>query len=70
MRDNVDCQPVLCKHVVLKYISKYASKVEPKSESYHAILSHLAHAAPSDGPILQPIKQLLAQTVAERDISA
>ena len=29
-RANVDCQPVLCKHVVLKYISKYASKVEPK----------------------------------------
>jgi len=69
-RANVDCQPVLCKHVVLKYISKYASKVEPKSETYHAILSRLAHAAPSESPILQPIKQFLAQTVAERDISA
>ena len=44
-RDNVDCQPVICKHVVLKYISKYASKVEPKSESYDAILSLLAHVA-------------------------
>ena len=29
-RDNVDYQPVLCKHAVLKYISKYASKAEPK----------------------------------------
>ena len=69
-RDNVDCQHVLCKHFVLKYISKYASKVEPKLETYHAILSRLAHVAPSDSPILQPIKQFLAQTVAERDISA
>ena len=31
-RANVDCQHVLSRHVVLKYISKYASKVEPKSE--------------------------------------
>ena len=29
-RDNVDCQHVLSRNVVLKYISKYASKVEPK----------------------------------------
>ena len=69
-RASVYCQPVLCKHVVLKYISKYASKVEPKLETYHAILSRLAHAAPSESPILHPIKQLLAQTVREWDISA
>ena len=69
-RANVDCQPILCKHVVLKYISKYASKAEPKLETYHAILSRLAHAAPSDSPILQPIKEFLAQTVAKRNISA
>ena len=69
-RDNVDCQPVLSRHVVLKYISKYASKEVTKSETYHAIFSHLAHVAPSDSPILQPIKQFLTQTVAERDISA
>ena len=40
-RANVDFQLVLSRHVVLKYISKYPSKVEPKLESYHAILSHL-----------------------------
>ena len=55
-RANVDCQPVLSRHVVLKYISMYASKVDTKSKSYHAILSHLAHVAPSDGPIIHPIK--------------
>ena len=64
-RANVNCQPILSKHVVLKYISKYASKAEPKLESYDAILSRLAHAVLSDDPILQPIKQFLAQTVAE-----
>ena len=29
-RANVDCQPIISRHFVLKYISKYASKVEPK----------------------------------------
>ena len=55
-RANVDFQPILSRHAVLKYISKYASKLEPKSERYHAMLSLLAHQAPSDDPILQPIK--------------
>ena len=30
-RENFDCQPVLSQHVVVKYISKYASKVEKRS---------------------------------------
>ena len=33
-RDIVDCQLVLSRHAILKYISKYASKVKPKSESF------------------------------------
>ena len=51
-RDNVDCQPVLSRNIVLKYISKYASKVDPKSKIYHVILSRLSHATPIDGHIL------------------
>ena len=51
-RDNVDFQPVISRHVVLKYISKYASKVE----SYHTILSWLAHATSIERTILQPIR--------------
>ena len=65
-RDNVDCQHVLCKHVVFKYISNYASQAKPKSESYHAILSLLAYATPSDGPIPQPIKQLQNETLVHK----
>ena len=54
-RANVDCQPVLSRHVVMTYISKYASKAENKSESYREILSHIAHAAPAEHAILFPI---------------
>ena len=63
-RDNVDYQPVLSRHDVLKYISKYASKVDPKLESYLAILSRIAHATPIGRLVLHPIKQFFAQTIA------
>ena len=38
---NVDFQPVLSWHVVLKYIAKYASKEERRSESYHDMLTRI-----------------------------
>ena len=69
-RANVDCQPVLSRHAVLSYISKYASKAESKSESYHDILTRISHAAPAEEGILLPIRKLLSETVADRDIGA
>ena len=69
-RANVDCQPVLSHHAVLSYISKYASKAENKSESYHDILTCILHAAPAEEGILLPIQKLLSETVADRDIGA
>lgn len=38
---NVDCQPVLSCYPVLKYISKYSSKAERRSESYHHMLTRI-----------------------------
>ena len=38
---NVDCQPVLSQHDVLKYIAKYASKAEKMFESYHDMLTRI-----------------------------
>ena len=54
-RANVDSHPVLSCHAILSYISKYASKAENKSESYHDILTRIAHAAPAEEGILLPI---------------
>ena len=65
-RANVDFYPVLSRHVVLSYISKYASK----AESYHDILTRISHAAPAEEGILLPIRKLLSETVAGRDIGA
>ena len=69
-RANVDCQPVLSRHAVLSYISKYASKVENKYESYHDILTRIAHAALAKQGILLPIWKLLSETMTDRDIGA
>ena len=69
-RANVDFQPVLSRHAVLSYISKYSSKAENKSESYHDILTRIAHASPAEEGILLPIWKLFFETVADRDIGA
>ena len=69
-RANVDCQPVLSRHAVLSYISKYALKAENKSESYHDILTRIAHAAPVEEGILLPIQKILSETVFDRYIGA
>jgi len=49
-RANVDCQPVLSRHAVLKYISKYAAKSETRSESYRQMLSRLSQSAIPEAP--------------------
>ena len=41
-RANVDFQPVLSRYVVLKYIAKYASKSEKRSESYHDTITRIS----------------------------
>ena len=69
-RENVDCQHVLSRHAILTYISKYASKAKNIYESYCEILSRIAHAAPAEEAIVLPIRKLLSETVADRDIGA
>jgi ATP-dependent DNA helicase PIF1 len=69
-RANVDLKPVLTMNVALRYVSKYASKSEPRSASFSEILSTiLRNSDPSDSS-LKAIQGLLLHTVAERDISA
>jgi ATP-dependent DNA helicase PIF1 len=67
---NVDCQPVVSRHVVLKYIAKYASKVEKRSESYQDMLTRISNASGSEAPVLCAYRRFLAETLVDRDIGA
>jgi hypothetical protein len=49
-RENVDFQPVLSRYAVLKYIAKYASKAEGRSETYHHMLTRIASTSHLEDP--------------------
>ncbi|CAG8731874.1 2837_t:CDS:2 [Cetraspora pellucida] len=67
---NVDLKPVLSTYATLQYISKYASKSEPRSEAFSDILNCiLSNSNPNDSS-LASFQKLLLRTVAEHDISA
>jgi hypothetical protein len=67
---NVDCQPVVSRHVVLKYIAKYASKEEKRSESYQDMLTRISNSGASEDPVLSAYRRFLVETLVDRDIGA
>ena len=69
-RGNVDCQPVVSQHAVLKYIAKYASKIEKRSESYQDTPTRISNATASEAPALCAYKRFLVETIVDRDIGA
>ena len=66
----MDFQPVLSRYVVLKYIAKYASKAEGKSETYHHMLTRIATATRPKDPTSYAYQRLLLEAIVDRDISA
>ncbi|PKC54023.1 hypothetical protein RhiirA1_355365, partial [Rhizophagus irregularis] len=69
-RANVDLKPILTIHAALQYISKYASKAEPRSAAFSDILIRILSESQPEDPLLAPVQRLLLHSVAERDISA
>jgi hypothetical protein len=69
-RANVDIKPILSIHAALQYISKYASKGEPRSKAFSEIFNQILNNSNPDDPSLTSIQKLLLSSVAERDISA
>ena len=69
-RANVDCQPVVSRHAVLKYIAKYASKAEKRSESYQDMLTRISNSGASEDSALSAYRRFLAETLVDRDIGA
>jgi hypothetical protein len=47
-RENVDFQLVVSRHVVLKYILKYVSNVEKRSENYYDMLTRITNSSSSE----------------------
>ena len=69
-RENVDCQQVLSRHAVLKYIAKYASKVEGRLETYHHMLTIIASTSHLDDPASTAYRCLHSEAIVDREISA
>ena len=69
-RANVDVKPVLSIHAALQYISKYASKAEPKSAAFTEIFNQILNNSRPDENPLTSVQKLLLNSIAERDISA
>ncbi|XP_059074789.1 uncharacterized protein LOC131874875 [Cryptomeria japonica] len=69
-RANVDCQPVLSIDAMIKYIAKYATKAENKSETYHAMLSRISTNFESDKPAPSAFRKMLLDNLVDHDIGA
>ena len=60
-RANVDMQPVLDREAARRYISKYASKPETLSQSYHSILQDFCNRLPGAQPAECAVQRLFAR---------
>ena len=56
--------------MALQYISKYASKAEPRSIAFSEIFNQIFNNSKPEDASLTSIQKLLLSSVAERDISA
>jgi len=69
-RANVDCKVVISIDVVLKYISKYATKAKNKSKTYHSMLSCISTIYEPQQPVTDGFQKMLVDNIVDRDISA
>src|SRR3989440_1844252 len=67
---NVDLKPVFTIHAALQYISKYASKSEPRLMAFSDIFNQILNKSKPEETSLTSIQKLLINSVTERDISA
>ncbi|PKC54020.1 hypothetical protein RhiirA1_355369, partial [Rhizophagus irregularis] len=56
-RANVDLKPILTIHAALQYISKYASKAEPRSAAFSDILIRILSESQPEDPLLAPCQR-------------
>ena len=68
-RDNIDWQPILSKRIVTNYISKYATKSEKGSETFHNMLMRVS-SIQNPNETVRAYKILLCESIVDRDIGA
>ncbi|CAB4412465.1 unnamed protein product [Rhizophagus irregularis] len=61
-RANVDLKPILTTHAALQYVSKYASKAEPRSVAYSEVLDKALRSDNPDDPGVKAFQKLLIHT--------
>lgn len=69
-RANVDMQYCVSKRKVIEYITKYATKCEPRSHTMKEVYTNIVHNLQHDSSALKVVQKLLINSVAERDFSA
>lgn len=69
-RGNVDMQYCISRHRVIEYITKYATKCEPRSETMKEVYTNIVRNLKDDSTALQVVQKLLINSVGERDFSA
>jgi hypothetical protein len=67
---NFYFQPVVYRNVVLKYIAKYASKEEKRSESYQDKVTRISNYGASKDHALFAYIRFLVETLFDHDIGA
>ena len=63
-------QYCVSKHKVINYITKYATKSEPRSQTMKEVYANIAQNLNDESSALQVVQKLLTNSVGERDISA
>ena len=69
-RGNVDMQYCVSKQRVIKYIAKYATKCEPRSQTMKDVFTQEVQNLRDERSALQVVQKLFINTVGERDYSA
>ena len=69
-RANVDMQYCVSKRKVIEYITKYATKCEPRSQTMKEVYSNIVRTLKDDSSALKVVQKLLINSVGERDFSA
>ena len=69
-RGNVDMQFCISKRKVIEYITKYATKCEPRSQTMKEVYTNIVRDLKDDSTSLKVVQKLLINSVGERDFSA
>ena len=69
-RANVDMQYCVSRRKVIEYVTKYATKSEPRSLPLREVYANIVRSLREDNTSLKAVQKLLINSVGDRDYSA